>query len=474
MTSTTLGLPRPIPTDRYDPDELSEGMVPPRPIRTQHYASGVASKGMDLPTLGGSSSRHDPFSSLVVGCLLSLLVLIEGLFVLGNMSDPVDNLVQSVFLGMDVEHPLHCTQWVLLTILAFGDVLCSLFALTGLVLTRHKLLVSISVLDVDTDVATVSVGAIFGWRIFITIATAPWVGSMLAFAQPGFNKGMHIFGTLVYIALSSLICWVLVAVSHTVTSTSQELKHQQLFDAAGAREEMFRRQAHDVGQSDFPQPMHAALKERPQVFGCVPLHSSVFVGTLALCVLSFTWFVRSVNAHTIGGWAFPLQVPRVAGTSVLEFVVYTLTMLTSMIAVAAQLVRYFQDEDYALYSLRWCAITILAFLIMNVMRFALFVPITGMVLAAKDVCGFYAQGLSSISTAGSGDVVPLHCTADDWTALMTTVALTVLDGCFTWGIYQLWQKYRTEFELGNRMAHKLPDSGLYGSTEPGFPVRGFW
>jgi len=448
-------------------------MVPPRPIRTQHYAPGAASEGMDLSTPGGSIG-HDPLSSLIVGCLLSLLVLIEGLFVLGNMGDPVDSLVQSVFLGMDAEHPLYRTQWVLLTILAFGDVLGSLFALTGVVLTRHKLLIGISVLDVDTDVATVSVGALFGWRVFITIATAPWVGSMLAFAQPGFNKGMHIFGTLVYIALSSLICWVLVAVSHTVTSTSQELKHQRLFDAAGAREEMFRRQAHDVGHPDLPQPVHAALQERPQVFGCVPLHSSVFVGTLALCVLSFVWFVRSVNGHTIGGWAFPLQVPRVAGTSVLEFVVYTLTMLTSMIAVAAQLVRHFQDEDYAPHSLGWCAITILAFLVMNVMRFALFVPITGMALAAKDVCGFYARGLSSISAAGSGDAVPLHCTADDRAALATAAALAVLDGCFAWGTYRLWQRYRTELELGSRAAHKLPGPGPYGSTGPGFPVRGLW
>lgn len=453
MNPTTLGPPRPTFSNSYEPDELPDEIL----------------KGMDLPSpIDNRFYGYVPV--LTVGCLVCFIIIVEGLFVVGNTTDPVDSLEKSIFLGLDVQHPLYHTQYILLTILAIGDLVLPLWALAGLVLTKKQVFVSLSVFEIETDFATLSLGTLLGWRILITCVTAPWVGTMLAFATVEYNKGLHIFGTMFYIALSAFIAWILVPVFNSVMCVSQELKQQRIFRAAHERGELLR-SASLTGYPDVSHPMSPRLKDHPLLFGCIPLQPAVALGTVVLSVLSFIWFVQRCMGHTIGGWVFFRQAPDVNCTIILEFIVYLLTLLLTICAAVAILIHDFQGErEHMLYNLKLCAITILVYLMFSVMRFCLFIPITGMVLATKDVCGFYVQGLSSISTFGSEVFVPLHCTTDDWITLTITLGLIVLDGCFNWAIYELWNEYRTEFSLGSKMI----ESSAYGSTDPNFPVEGVW
>lgn len=219
--------------------------------------------------------------------------------------------------------------------------------------------------------------------------------------------------------------------------------------AAGERK-LLLEHAHLAGYPNPADEMHQTIDHHPVLFGCLPLEQVVGAYTLAMLLACLWWLVNLFESgYSSGGWAFLTAPLEVNFTFWLEVCVYSITVAFSIFAVLAMIMNtnaHHYEEEEALKIQKRCTIVILVYFIASIMRFAFFIPITGMVVAAKNVCNFYMKMAANIALDRPKYSIgaPLHCTQEDWLILAGTIGTLLLDAYLVWGVLRLWQTYRAE------------------------------
>jgi len=155
------------------------------------------------------------------------------------------------------------------------------------------------------------------------------------------------------------------------------------------------------------------------------------------------------------------------------------------VAALAVLARQRQGDGgaQALNLHKRCTVVVLLYFLISVLRFAFFIPVTGMAFAAKDVCGLYGRGLADIALSGVWGYNPaatLHCGPGDLLVLAATLAVLLLDAYLVWGVLRLWHLYRAQYLLSGMCEVREEEdvllygpkgyhhqgAGLYGAADP--------
>jgi len=222
-----------------------------------------------------------------------------------------------------------------------------------------------------------------------------------------------------------------------------------------------------TGHYDATQKPSNLDKER-MIFGCMPLESGVmcyniFLGFAFASVI--VWAQKS--KITSGGWVFS-KVPwgfATLAASRLQVLAYLLGLASALLAAISILRCKTWGDPAALTELADVQLSldeakhlaakvrrqshdgVLVALFFNVWRATLFLPITGMVLTAKNVCNFHVRAFSSISTsrALAPNNIPVCCTDGDFVLLLCATLACLLDLYLIHSHFRLWWAYHKEF-----------------------------
>jgi len=430
------------------------------------------------------SKRLAAVPALPAGYFISFLVALEGVMMLLNRY-VFDNTMQTPFLldSLDDGHnPFSGVLKGLLMALAFGDIALAMGAVLGLYLATRAVPRWLRVpYWVQTTVPGVTIGALLVWRLLVAVAAAPWVGVWLAFAPPDHDRVGVIVVSIVYIAVNVCIAWSLVPV---VSAAARESREMQMHDAEAMEGE---RQAL-LARAQIPGYPEVLLEDKPVLFGCVPLELTVGTYALFLCVGSLWCLVFLISeGRSVGGWAFLTGVPKVDVTLWLEVLIFAITFVFSLLALGTMLVypralnEWEEEEDVQedlASSRKRCAHVFLAYLVASVLRFALFIPTTGMALLAEDICGFYSRGVSQILTAATPyrAGAPMRC-GHDWLGAISILLVFCVDAYLIVGSLRLWQRYRAQQWVavqGKVQFAPLPSLEWQGYGAPGsMPASSF-
>lgn len=426
-------------TEQYQPYEYD--------AQEQGTALGTQESQAVIKTLGG-------VPALPAGYFISFLVALEGVMMLVNRY-VFDNTMQSPFLldALDDGHnPFSGVLKDFLAVLAFGDVTLAVGAVLGLYLATRPLPRSLRVpYWVQTTVPSLTLGALLAWRLLVAVAAAPWVGVWLAFAPPDYDRVGVILVSIAYIAVNVCIAWSLVPV---VAAAARESQLTQLRDAEvmdGERQAL-------VARAQIPGYPELLLEDKPVLFGCLPLELTVGAYASFLCIGSLWCLVLLFEeGRSVGGWAFLTGVPKVDVTFWLEVLIFVITFVFSLLAMGAMLFypwanNEWEEEDAQeelASSRKRRTHYFLAYLVASVLRFALFIPTTGMALLAKDICGFYSRGVSQVLTAATPyrAGAPMRC-GHDWLGAISVLVVFFVDAYLIVGSFRLWRRYRADQWVG--------------------------
>mmetsp|Transcript_13365 Transcript_13365/g.31331 ORF Transcript_13365/g.31331 Transcript_13365/m.31331 type:complete len:520 (+) Transcript_13365:112-1671(+) len=401
----------------------------------------------------------------IAGYFVCFLQLVEAIAIaLTLVAYESDNEATEGFLAaLNNHNPLKGLLSFMLDGLVVGDLLFAFFGLLGLWLCANKMPIELRRLWRYHAIISTRCIAIMGfWRLVVTVCAGPFVGFMLAFEPPGYNKGIAIFLTIFYVLFSLHTLWVSLLVYRLAvefTGPMQDEMNRLLLDCRAKMIEIARQ------SGDAPYIM-LWEDELPRIFGSFSLEQTELGVSLLLAGLSLGWFTYViVTAGTIGAWAFPVPHPSVPEVKALEITAYTITAVASVIG-AMSMVYHQGARDREIYYLhqdaegrsvdvdlqevaitkKRCTSGMLIYVMMSVLRFTLFVPITGMTLIMTDVCGIYLHGLSHLEedmSPGSShfDRTPLHCTNQDILALIVVPLVGVLDAYLLYGLLNLYFHY---------------------------------
>jgi hypothetical protein len=228
----------------------------------------------------------------------------------------------------------------------------------------------------------------------------------------------------------------------------------------------------------------------PTILGCLPLEETVFV---YIC-LEVIWCITSIICVLFFGvsatWIIGLKTTP--SMRVLEFIISLLGLILGVgfalksiwqhrIArlriqqASAKLVggeRHAQELDVQeaaallrgepktaewLGVMRVSAARLSIYLLFDVMRVFIAMPMALMALVVGNVCGSYIHGISNLAMATRmfSNEMPMHCNMDDWEVLFLLSLVCFLDLYIVWSILSLWHEYAFGWTTTD------PDNAMY-------------
>jgi len=384
------------------------------------------------------------------GFLISFLIAVEGCFVLANLFGTQSG-ASSILPGLQQDNPYRNVQLVLLEAVGIADLVACVALMVGLWLTRKYMPKLVRrFLDVtQVRVALCSVGLTLGFRAVLLVAVAPWLGFMMAFDNRN-NGDIRVMLMVLYLALSTYIVWIIVNIFMDALEATQRLQERLTQMDAEERQNLLG-QAYASGWPCPTEDMPKLMEVSPTLFGCLPLEPVVLLYMGATLVASVWWLVDNfLNGGGSGGWAFFTRLPQVKSTLTIEIFIYMMTIVASFLALGVMFFQSHRDRDDPWRKHKRRTFTTLIYFVVSCMRFAFFFPVTGMAIAAKDVCSMYSRGLSDLSL-NTYVIAPLHCSAEDFLTLLSVSVTFVLDAYLIWGVLKLWQTIRTEYVIGGQV-----------------------
>lgn len=393
---------------------------------------------------------------LAVGYLVCLFTLLEGIVLLLHVTKVVEPS-RGLFPGLyDGHNPFGTSEKVILWVVSVTDLAAVLVGVAGLYLSVH--LAPDRVRRAMTrgsagNLPTMLIGLLLLWRILVTFGTAPFVGVMLAFSTPDTDRTPYIVWAMLFIFVNIVLVYGLA----------------QVFRAAAMESELVGERTQIKNNEERRNFLHGAYRnqlefvdEEPRLFGCLPLELTLGLWSLTLTVACVVAFVELCAAGiTVGGWAYFISVPDVRMIRALEFVTYFLGALFALTALVGIIghhsgrvqeadslasfgtAEYTEELEQAIKAKKRGTVAILVFFIGSLFRISCFIPITGMALVAKDVCGIYVHGLSTLSLSSESYGTRIHCGGNDFGMLFFVTAMAVLDFYILWGVFKLWHAYRS-------------------------------
>eukprot|EP00746_Dinoflagellata_sp_MGD_P008830 gnl/MRDRNA2_/MRDRNA2_117727_c0_seq1.p1 gnl/MRDRNA2_/MRDRNA2_117727_c0~~gnl/MRDRNA2_/MRDRNA2_117727_c0_seq1.p1 ORF type:complete len:688 (-),score=85.97 gnl/MRDRNA2_/MRDRNA2_117727_c0_seq1:12-1871(-) len=213
----------------------------------------------------------------------------------------------------------------------------------------------------------------------------------------------------------------------------------------------------------------------PKILGCLPLEETVFV---YIC-LEVIWCITSIICVLFYGvsatWIIGLKTTR--GMRALEFCVSFLGLVLGVyfglasiwrhriarlriqqasvrhvgkvhaqeldVQEAASLLRGEPQTSEWLGVMRVSAARLSVYLVFDVMRAFIAMPMALMALVVGNVCGSYVHGIANLSleTRMFSNELPMHCTSDDFSLLCLLGFVCLLDLYIIWSILSLWHEY---------------------------------
>jgi len=398
------------------------------------------------------------------GYFICFLVASEGCFVLAGVL-AYEEHAPHLIVGLDTAHPFHRLQQVLISALGFVDTFACMVGVVGLYFTRN---VAPAILTATLGISqvmmsTLCIAFVLVWRALLAGLVAPWLGFMMAFEPSQEQESLQAVLGVTYIALNVYLVWVLASVVMAVLRQTMDSEEQIRQRDAQERYERLQL-AHTMGYPDV-NDMPPSVGMNQVLLGCFPLEITVTTYIVLMCVLCFWWLLKLIFlGHSSGGWAFLTTTPHVSVTFWLEIFIYLLSVTFSVLALSAMVLRNqrvgVQDGMEAMRVQKRCTIIMLIYLIISILRFAFFIPITGMVLVAQDICGLYVRGMSELGIASYANV-PVHCSLGELTNLAIIAGTILWDGYLLCGVLWLWEAYRTEYQF-----HGFTAAKGYGAAEP--------
>eukprot|EP00932_Pfiesteria_piscicida_P022463 SRR837773.9216.p1 GENE.SRR837773.9216~~SRR837773.9216.p1 ORF type:complete len:274 (-),score=8.70 SRR837773.9216:33-854(-) len=222
---------------------------------------------------------------------------------------------------------------------------------------------------------------------------------------------------------------------------------------------------------------HASLAESNVLLGCLPLDLTIAAYAVAASVVSLYKLIELLQtSHSSGGWALLLHASdQPTATFWFEAVGYVTTLVVGACAAGAilaqwrldrKVVDYQEDLVLQLPARERCAGLLLLFFIVSALRFAMWVPVSGMALASRDICGLYLQGLAatSLSPSASHAIGASRCSASEWMVLGSAVSFLALDAYVLSATHQLWRRCRMVCIASRERAKESPLFGVPAST----------
>jgi len=378
------------------------------------------------------------------GYIVVCLCVVEGLMVCINVFGFLGlQRGQGVWQGLAAQNPFQDVQWALLGGLGLGDLIFATFGAVGMWLSAQPSRTPRQYWSEHSKMVSWCVLSLVFWRFLVAFATAPWVGLILAFEPPDQSKWAIFILTLVYVAASLYGFYVLLMVYRHAAAESAV--SQQRFDTLARAE---------GDQGNWSATSDITDTDKETMF-CCPIEWVVATYTVLLAAAFFICFVElCTKRRTIGGWALLAGAPTVPLMVPIEGAVYLLSGCLCVVGLIGILLNgTARDElgytgrqtEEGLRNIRRSAGAMLVFFLGSVMRVALFIPVTGMALVERNICGVYVRGLAATNLYknGAGFHVPMHCSGGDFWALVFVVLLASLDIYMVQGTFHLWQRYRT-------------------------------
>mmetsp|Transcript_51090 Transcript_51090/g.158274 ORF Transcript_51090/g.158274 Transcript_51090/m.158274 type:complete len:472 (-) Transcript_51090:118-1533(-) len=462
-------------------------MLPPRPTQPEQYAPNnfvPAFQGEDIfsPAKFDDDERDEPrimcgmLTPQPAGFVISFLIACEGCFVLANLIGTQSG-ASSLLPGLHQKNPYRDVQLVLLEIVGIANLVACLAIMLGLWLSRKPMP---KLLRKTLDISQVRiVGSALGfaliYRALLVVVVAPWFGFMMAFEDRR-SSGLRLFLMVAYIAYSAYVLATLFQIVLNAVAECWKLQERLTRQDREERRNLIG-QAYSVGWPCPTEPPPLISEATPTLFVCFPLEPMVIFYTGLMVLFCIVWFIHLfLTGGGGGGWAFFTRLPRVHSTLGLEFFVNVVTVLFSLLALSALLFKRqtVEQSDAPWRTRKRTIVTLLLYFIVSVMRFAFFFPITGMAIAAKDVCGLYTHSIQDLAVS-TYVVPPLHCTGGDVWAVASVLVTFCLDAYFIWGVLKLWQISRAEFvvagaeEAAQKALDKYPSMAGWGTA----PKRGY-
>jgi len=400
------------------------------------------------------------------GFFISFVIACEGCFVLSNLLGPQSG-APSIIPGLDMRNPFHELQQGLLEAVGIADLFACVATMVGLWLTRKAMprLLRRCMEVKQAQLSTSCLGLILGYRALLTVLVPFWFGFMIAY-DPDQRQGLIVLVMAFYLAFNVYFVWVVLSVWMYALDESQELESRLQQQDADEKMKLLG-QAYAAGYPPASSPSPLIMEASPVMFGFLPLERTVTVYIAVLCVACVWWFVHILLYDgSSGGWAFFTRLPPVNLTFWLEIFVYLLTAIFSLIMLATLAFRRDDGEgiEEPLRVRKRITVMTMLYFIVSLMRFAFFIPITGMAIAMQDLCGLYQHGLWDVSV-GRHVNQPVHCTLADGTTLLAVLLTFLLDGYLVWGVLRLWQNLRAKYviDTGLDLAIDKANQPPYGS-----------
>lgn len=360
-----------------------------------------------------------------------------------------DSGAPSIMPGLDPKNPFADAQRGLLQAVGIADLAACLVTMTGTWLTRREMPKTLRrCMDIpQARLSTACLASVLTFRALLTVAIAPWFGFMMAFDHQRQHEGVQMFLMVSYITFSGYFVWVLVWILMYAVDESRALEQRLREQDKEERMDLLR-QAHLAGYPSSTETPGMIMEASPVLFGCLPLERTVTVYIAIVCAACIWFFVRIFFFDgSGGGWAFFTRLPNVNVTFWLEFFLYILTVLFSFFVLHFLVVRREEAEmESPLRARKRLTLMLLLYFVVSILRFALFIPVTGMAIVSEDICGLFSHALDDLSLTGY--MSPLHCTSGDSMTLLVVLAIILLDGYLIYGVLQLWQTVRAEYTIG--------------------------
>jgi len=213
----------------------------------------------------------------------------------------------------------------------------------------------------------------------------------------------------------------------------------------------------------------------PKILGCLPLEETVFV---YVC-LEIVWCLISIICTLFFGVSgtYIIGLKTTPGMRTFEFLLSFVGLILGVWLGAVSIWRHriarlrlqqasvrhvgkqhAQELDVReaasllsgepktaqwLGQMRVCAARLSVYLIFDVMRAFMVMPMALMALVVGNVCGSYVHGIANLSHATRlfSNELPMHCTLGDFEILFWLSALCLLDLYIIWSILSLWHEY---------------------------------
>lgn len=406
------------------------------------------------------------------GLLVSFLFAVEGCFWLANLFAAPSG-ASSNLPGLHADNPYRNLQEELLQALGLADTAACVLILVGVYLTRNAIPKQVRrFLDVtQVRIASGSLGLALAFRTILLVSISPWFGFMMAYDNQMYNVLRYIF-VVMYMAFIGATLWVLLSITMSSLDIAQKVEERLKREEAEERMNLLG-QAYACGYPCPTEPPPLLMEDPPTLFGCLPLERTVTLYMVLVLVACIIWFVRLVlkGGSSGGGWALLTNLPSTGETKMLEIFLYGLTVLATLLTLSVIVI---QRRELELTGNAWrmrkrITVTLLIYYIVSILRFAFFIPITGMAIAAKDVCRLYSHALQDLSIT-SYFVTPIHCVGDDLVALLLVLGTALLDGYMIFGgVLALWRTTRAQYtvdmavETTAKQIAKSPAMGSWGT-----------